>query len=252
MLRVVPVLSIRQLNKDSLTIMFYRIQPIFDEKITGIDGVQAEDAIYSLSIWDPLHIGHWNFVKIPDNVIIPIPKVKSKARLTDLMSVYFNGSSFRLTISNKLKLILAEYCSDTIQFIPLKIQHRGKLITEYWLTNVVKFDNDTAVNYPISDVSLEGSRYNEFYKINISSYKEHIAERIKGRDIHIEGYNPIHINKLVFKKNINESLLVINFVRDGGVIYCVSEYLKKTLEDEGCTGIEYLPVEQGKYCHIDF
>ena len=86
--------------------MFYRIEPGLDEKVTGIDDVQASSAIYPINIWDPIYINQWGHTLIPDYVVLPIPKIKTKAKLTDLMSVYFTGSSYRLTISSRLKEIL--------------------------------------------------------------------------------------------------------------------------------------------------
>jgi hypothetical protein len=225
--------------------MFYKIKPSFDEKITGVDGDQASTAIYPINIWDPLHIGRWNFKAVPDYVIIPIPKVKTKAKLTDLMAVYFNGSSFRLTISNRLKEFLDKYQHGNIQFLPLTLNYKKKNVSGYWLTNIISFDNEDAVNYPISSVFLEGKGYHEYCKLNINSYEEHLFKRRENRDTYLEGYHSIYIHELVFKENTAKNLVVINYIRNGGIGYYISEKLKNEIEEAGCTGIEFEPVEQG-------
>jgi hypothetical protein len=107
--------------------MFYRIEPTLDEKVTGIDDVQASSAIYPVNIWDPIYINQWGHTLIPHYVVLPIPKIKTKAKLTDLMSVYFTGSSYRLTISSRLKEILEKNVHGNIQFIPITIYYKEKM-----------------------------------------------------------------------------------------------------------------------------
>lgn len=225
--------------------MFYKITPSTDVNIIGTDsGAQAETAIYPINIWDPLHIGRWNFKEVPDYVVIPIPKIRAKAKLTDLMAVYFNGSSHRLTISNKLKEILDRNQHGNIQFLPLTLSHKSKSIKNYWLTNIIKFDNDEAVNYELSNVFLEGTGYKEYTKLNINNYEEHLFERRKDRDTYLQGYRSIYIHELIFKSNIINNIAIINFITNGGVGYYVSEKLKTEIEEAGCTGIVFEPVEQ--------
>lgn len=220
--------------------MFYRINPIFDEKITGIDSSQAETAIYPVDFDDPLHIWKWNFKEIPDYVPMPIPKVKSKAKLTDLMSVSFTGSSFRLTISNKLKTIFERYNHDKIQYIPINLQFRGKQKTGYWITNILAFDNEECVNYKKSVIKIHGKTPNEDKIVYYESNKEFYND-IKSATI---DNPPPMITSLVFNISISKHLVVIDHVKGGGVLYYVSEYLKKEIEEAGCTGIEFQPIEQ--------
>ena len=98
--------------------MFYRIEYSLEEKVTGIDDAQSSSAIYPVNIWDPIYINQWSHTLIPDYVVLPIPKIKAKANLTDIMSVFFTGSGGRLTISNRLKEILEKNSHGNIQFIP--------------------------------------------------------------------------------------------------------------------------------------
>lgn len=218
--------------------MFYQISKSIDPNVIGTDSlVQAETAIYPVDFDDPLHIWKWNFKEIPDYVPMPIPKVKSKAKLTDLMSVYFTGSGGRLTVSDKLKNILDNKQHGNIQFLPIILYHKKSYISGYWITNIINIDNDKInfkvseiykTNYPSNDESLTIIRDYEDYK-----YQKELLEY------------PFHfyIKKVVVQSNIKEQILTIENVY-GGIGYYISEILKQEIIDYNCTGIEFIPIEQ--------
>jgi hypothetical protein len=215
--------------------MFYRIEPGLDEKVTGIDDVQASSAIYPVNIWDPIYINQWGHTLIPDYVVLPIPKIKTKAKLTDLMSVYFTGSSYRLTISSRLKAILEKNGHGNIQFIPITIYYKKKYLSDYWLTNILSFDNENGVNYKHS---LIFERNGENKIITINNFED-----FRKKQNELIWPNNLFIEKLLFNKIIDEEVCTIERVR-GGAGYFVSEKLKQEIELAGCTGIEFLPIEQ--------
>ena len=215
--------------------MFYRIVPTLDDKISGIDDVQASSAIYPVNIWDPIYINQWGHTLIPDYVVLPIPKIKTKAKLTDLMSVYFTGSSYRLTISSRLKAILEKNGHGNIQFIPITIYYKKKYLSDYWLTNILSFDNENVVNYKHS---LIFERNGENKIITINNFED-----FRKKQNELIWPNNLFIEKLVFNKIIDEEVCTIERVR-GGAGYFVSEKLKQEIELAGCTGIEFLPIEQ--------
>ena len=215
--------------------MFYRIEPTLDETITGIDDAQSSSAIYPINIWDPIYINQWGHTLIPDYVVLPIPKIKTKAKLTDLMSVYFTGSSYRLTISSRLKEILEKNGHGNIQFIPITIYYKKKYLSDYWLTNILSFDNENGVNYKHS---LIYERNGENKIITINNFEDFIKKQNE-----LIWPNNLFIEKLVFNKIIDEEVCTIERVR-GGAGYFVSEKLKQEIELAGCTGIEFLPIEQ--------
>jgi len=217
--------------------MFYRIEPSLDEKVTGIDDVQASSAIYPINIWDPIYINQWGHTLIPDYVVLPIPKIKTKAKLTDLMSVFFTGSGGRLTISSRLKEILEKNGHGNIQFIPITIYYKKKYLSDYWLTNILSFDNVNAVNYNHSRITV-CNVINEIQVVSINNYED-----FRKIDNELVWPNNLFIDKLVFKKIIDENVCTIESIY-GGVGYFVSEKLKGAIESAGCTGIEFLPIEQ--------
>ena len=217
--------------------MFYRIEPTLDETITGIDDAQSSSAIYPVNIWDPIYINQWGHTLIPDYVVLPIPKIKTKAKLTDLMSVYFTGSSYRLTISSRLKEILEKNGHGNIQFIPITIYYKKKYLSHYWLTNILSFDNEKVINYSQSLI-FECHFTTEIKMITIKDYKD-----FKQNEIKLEWPNNLFIEKVVFKSKVEQDFCTVERV-SGGAGYFVSEKLKQEIESAGCTGIKFLPIEQ--------
>ena len=217
--------------------MFYRIEPGLDEKVTGIDDVQASSAIYPVNIWDPIYINQWGHTLIPDYVVLPIPKIKTKAKLTDLMSVFFTGSGGRLTISSRLKAILEKNGHGNIQFIPITIYYKKKYLSDYWLTNILSFDNEKVINYSQSLI-FECHFTTEIKMITIKDYKD-----FKQNEIKLEWPNNLFIEKVVFKSKVEQDFCTVERV-SGGAGYFVSEKLKQEIESAGCTGIKFLPIEQ--------
>jgi hypothetical protein len=215
--------------------MYYNITPSYDEKVTGIDDVQSSTAIYPVNIWDPIYINQWGHTLIPDYVVLPIPKIKTKANLTDLMSIFFTGSGGRLTISNRLKEILEKNSHGNIQFIPITIYYKKKYLSDYWLTNILSFDNENVVNYKHS---LIFERNGENKIITINNFED-----FRKKQNELIWPNNLFVEKLVLNKIIDEKACTIERVR-GGAGYFVSEKLKQEIESAGFTGIEFLPIEQ--------
>ena len=225
--------------------MFYNIVPSHDEKVTGIDDAQSSSAIYPVNIWNPIYINQWGNTLIPDFVVLPIPKIKAKANLTDLMSVFFTGSGGRLTISNRLKEILEKNSHGNIQFIPITIYYRKKYHTNYWLTNILSFDNAEVVNYNMSLVYLQYSGENEQTYQEIKSYNEHLIARKKNAEAKPNIPAFTLIEKLYFKDSIRNNLCTVEYINIFPMSeYFVSENLKREIESAGCTGIKFLPIEQ--------
>lgn len=111
--------------------------------------------------------------------------------------------------------------------MPIVIQHARKQVDGYWITNILDFDNEKTINYRLSEVVREGKGYNEFEKLDIVSYNQHLFERQKERNTYLNEFRPIVLRKLFFKNELELEFVMINFIREGGVGYDVSELLKK-------------------------
>lgn len=216
--------------------MFYKIYPTLNKAVTGVDSYPCETAIYPINIWDPLYIGQWHFTEVPDYVILPNPKIKSNARLLDLMKASFNGSSHRLTISNRLKLILEKYSHGNIQFLPISLYYKKKYIDGYWLTNIIKFDNEK-LNYQKSGFEVQ-QNLTKVLDVTFKSFEEYL-----NYSKNLEWPYHLFITRPVISKETTENILIIKDVYGG--FYHISEALKEEIVKEGFTGFEFQPIEQG-------
>jgi hypothetical protein len=151
----------------------------------------------------------------------------------------------RLTISNRLKEILEKNSHGNIQFIPITIYYKKKYLSDYWLTNILSFDNAEVVNYNMSLVYLQYSGENEQTYQEIKSYNEHLIARKKNAEAKPNIPAFTLIEKLYFKDSIRNNLCAVEYINIFPMSeYFVSENLKREIESAGCTGIEFLPIEQ--------
>jgi hypothetical protein len=213
--------------------MFYQIKPLIDKKVTGIDGDQSTTGIYPNDVYHhPLYILQWNFNKVPENIITPIPKLKSKAKLTDLLSVYNIGTGTRLNISTKLKDILVKYHHGNLEFIPIKIIKGVREINGYWMSNALTSDNDK-LDFAKSEFEISNSGISKIKDIAISSLKEYTE--IKSQLIYPE---VLFISKPIISNDIKNHILIIKDV-NGAIGYFISDFLKQEIENSSCSGIDF-------------
>jgi hypothetical protein len=220
--------------------MYYRVDESVDEKIIGCPWPQVRDTIYPINIDDPRFIKFYFFRPLDKETVAGVPLIKSKARLTDLLSAHNNGTSFRLTISDRLKRIFEDYHSNKIEFFPITIKHKNIFKTGYWLTNILSTDNKECVDYALSEINETFSQPLKNQQVFFNSHEEFM---ISVRDQNTPG-NYTLITKPVIKKGITKDILVLEYVKGGGIIYCVSEKLKAEIEAAGCTGLVFHPIEQ--------
>jgi hypothetical protein len=124
-----------------------------------------------------------------------------------------------------------------IQFIPITIYYKKKYLSDYWLTNILSFDNEKVINYSQSLI-FECHFTTEIKMITIKDYKD-----FKQNEIKLEWPNNLFIEKVVFKSKVEQDFCTVERV-SGGAGYFVSEKLKQEIESAGCTGIKFLPIEQ--------
>ena len=150
------------------------------------------------------------------------------------------GFSNKLLISGKLKTILEKNRKHGMQFFKSPIIQNNLLIEDYWILNMSEFNNDY-VDFLNSKILLEeitSENINSLY-LSINSLKDYELkiEEVRGK----KGCN-LRIEKLVLSKDkINNDFFMIRYSFSG--IYFVSEKLKQEIEDAGCTGIEFQPIE---------
>ncbi len=220
---------------------YYRVGISLNKKIIGIYP-QVETGIYPVMDNNASFIGNNYFQKIDFQPELAIPILKKKAKKTDLIGVSIMGFTTGLLISEKLKIILEKYKKNNIQFFQALIIYNGKQEVGYWIahpykseTNFINFKNSTFYR-----TSVFGSEPNEYVKVKDVSAFEKMIQLAKEFKSVSWAYK---IDKLVLNTTEVNFFVLRNV--PGGVGYFISEVVKNEIEEAGCTGIEFEPIEQG-------
>lgn len=218
---------------------YYSIAHSLNKKVLGNDP-QVKDIAYPCDIrTNPSFIGRFPFQKIEIDPIVANPILYSKSNLTDLIYLWDAGFTYTKLISGKLKSILERNRNHGMQFFQCSIFQNDIEHKDYWLLNMYEKNNDY-IDFPNSVVY--------FKKFNLEVYQSPILFSVGSLNDFIikfeekETMDKMHLQNIKFNKDISEDFIFLDKV-EGGVKYVVSENLKKEIEDAGCTGIEFQPIE---------
>lgn len=217
--------------------MFYSIQHSINNKIVG-KFFQSEDIAWNYGdINNPKLLSNIFFEKVDFDVIVPIPILHRKAKITDLISCVNATCSGQLIISEKLKNIIQKYSKSGLQFFKTSIVKDDMEVGGYFLMNMYQ-TNMEFINFGKSNVTVEikkkitGTAYQD---VKVSSLEEFNKEV----DFFKKNMEIVNINTIVLNEDINEDFFMLKH----SVKHVVSENLKKEIEDAGCTGIEFQPIQ---------
>ena len=216
---------------------YFLINYTLSSKVRGCQNDTIKDYKYYCNINDPKFIGRIHFQKVDFNPIPVSPVLFSKANKTDLIQEGGQLSG-KIVISSKLKNLLQKN-DYGVQYFQNSIIHKHIEDFEYWTVN--PFQNK-----------------NEWIDINNSFvyYRKYNPEKIE--DFQILNLKPIEFKNLVDNKNMFDEIYLYKlslfeelidkdfFIVQktaGGLSYIVSEKLKKEIEEAGCTGIEFQPID---------
>ncbi|WP_316851669.1 imm11 family protein [Pedobacter agri] len=219
--------------------MYYRIQNSLNNKIIGCF-TQVQD-FKAPSDWDtnPHFIETVEFERVEFEPILSIGILAKKAKLTDLLSTSSVGFTRKLLVSSKFKEILEEVGNSNFQFFECVILINTEEY-QYWLISPVlaqyKF-----VDFFKSDVVArkdkpEGGTYLQAIDV---SFNHDFSNFINSQGI--DSWKTV-INHVFFKEDLIHDFFALGHV-EGGVGYFVSERLKKVIEEQSLTGIEFKPSE---------
>lgn len=219
---------------------YYIIQESLNKKIIG-HYPQVQSVQNNCHVWDePKFVEHIHFEKVDFEPITSNAILHKKSKQTDLIQCVSMGFSRKLLISGKLKTILERNRKDGMQFFKSPIIQNNILVEDYWILNFYKFNNDY-IDFLNSKILLEeitSESINSLY-LSINSLKDYELKIVEVRG---KKSCNLKIEKLVISKDkINNDFFMIRYSFSG--IYFVSEKLKKEIEDAGCTGIEFQPIE---------
>ncbi len=220
---------------------YFAIENSLNKKIMG-KVEQAKDYIHHCDVWnDANFIDKHPFKKIETTPILSNPVLYSASKLTDIINVSSVGFSYgSMIISDKLKHIFDKFNCYGVQFFPTYLIHKEMEVGNYWQTHV--FD----IPYDIIDYSKT-----KFYFKNSQNRKVNFDEPfelLNSAHLHnkinsIEYPFSLFINEVIFNENMNYDYFFLRYFANNGSFGIVSQRLKEEIEEQGCTGIEFRPIE---------
>ncbi|BFM42905.1 hypothetical protein CFS9_15460 [Flavobacterium sp. CFS9] len=224
---------------------YYSIEHSMNKKILG-HYPQIKEIIHHCAVWeDPRFIDRFSFEKININPIISNPVLYQNSNLTDLIDVRGEiGFLSKILISGKLKSILEKRRTTGFDFFKIPVFYREKIIEDYYILNVYE-DNNNFID--INKCRVQYHKKADDYKFTYNTNTEYLTfENFDSfnslLDVAIKNNESFFIDKIILKDSINEDFFLLRYV-ESGVKYVVSEKLKQEIEDAGCTGIEFQPIE---------
>ncbi|MBF03752.1 MAG: hypothetical protein CMP76_10700 [Flavobacterium sp.] len=220
---------------------YFAIESSLDEKIMGkVD--QCKEYIHHCNVWeDPNFIDRFPFEKIHSKPILSTPVLHSNAKLTDLIKTISTGFSFgSMIISDKFKSILDDFNCFGIQYFQTYLIYKSKEVNDYWQTHISEI--------PYSYIDFENTKFfiknSETRRIDNDKPLEikNLLDFNNKKDS-LEYPFSISINEVQFDKTFKYDYFFLRYFENGGNKGIVSERLKEEIEKQGCTGIEFRPIE---------
>ncbi|MEP6261506.1 MAG: hypothetical protein ABJ092_08010 [Gillisia sp.] len=216
---------------------FYRITHSLDSGILGnLD--QVVKAKYSCSIYDEHFIDQVFFEKAKFDPTTAKAILNNGAKLTDLIKTSIAGFGVKLLVSEKMKRIFQKNVNHGVEFFNSPLVKDETEYPDYFVLNAFE-DRLDKVDFTNSEILLRRRKKGggtETVVLEIKSDTNFLAAKDYYKN---EGF--LFINKLIVKM-MAEDFLFIRYMQ-GGPGYFVSEHLKSIIEENGCTGIEFVPSE---------
>lgn len=219
---------------------FYSIRNSLNNLVVG-NYNQVVNAHHNCDVWkDSKFIDKIDFVKISFEPVTSNAILEKKAKLTDLINASCIGFGLRLLISDKLKKILDKRLIDNCQFFNAPVIFKNEMIDNYWISHPYMFSMElidfSKCIISVREKKLGGGTDKKLLIINS------LSEFTKILNFYKEKEEIVSINNIKLYDNTDDHFFIIRYV-EGGIAYIVSEELKKEIENTGCTGIEFQPVE---------
>ncbi|TAE07616.1 MAG: hypothetical protein EAZ47_03490 [Bacteroidetes bacterium] len=151
--------------------------------------------------------------------------------------------SRKLVVSTKLKTILEAYNKDDIQYFNMIVKKGNDTYHNYWILHPHTYKQEI-IDYQNLNVTYE--KHKPDFSISYESEIINLAlSSIDDFNLHMANKKPeeiSYIEPLQIKKDCKEHFFCLKNVF-GGLGYYVSEKLKKIIETDGCSGIEFQPIE---------
>lgn len=217
---------------------FYRITHSLNPEILGnLD--QVVIGKYSCSIYDEHFIDQIFFEKAKFDPITAKVILAPGSKLTDLIKTSIVGIGLKLLLSGKFKSILEQNVHSGVEFFESPIFKDGIEFSNYYVLNAYENRLDK-VDFSKSEILLRNRKKSggtETVLIEIKS----LTQFLFNQNLYQTKGGFLFINKLVLKKTEEDFILIRNV--QGGAGYFVSDRLKCVLEENKCSGLEFMPSE---------
>lgn len=174
-----------------------------------------------------------NLSMLSGDVYIPSFKLKSKAKLTDVISFPINNNWI---VSEKLKFLFEKESIPDIQFLPIEIFKNDEL-KNYFLLRSLKSSIEQ-IDFSKIEVSIMKTTWDEEQKIKVSDIQGFLA-------LVEETKYPmsIKIKRPYIIQECNLKFFSIKYVY-GLLPYFISQDFKNVLIHNGITGIRYMQLDE--------
>lgn len=220
---------------------YFEIRNSINPKVVGTFP-QVEKAIHNCSVGNnPNFIDNFSYIKIDDEPITSNAILKKNAIITDLISASIMGFSLKLLISDKFKSIIQKYSGQKCQFFQAPIIYQDKYYYNYWIMHPYKINIDY-IDFEKSTFAVRRKKQGGgtlLENIEVSTI-ENFQKILKNKKE--LNYTYFFSERISIKSNTKDNFFILRYV-EGGIKYVVSEKLKKEIEINNCTGIEFMPLE---------
>lgn len=193
-------------------------------------------------------LGYMNYDGVPSIGNAPKQIIKAKSSLKDFYLASSDLGS-RKIISASVKDLFEKFRKDNVRYIPCPINQGDEVIRDYWITDVIQFD-DHEVDFNLSKFELcEGWLEKEVNGIPIefgerfSEIKfQNLDEKLGFEKTELNHLSKVRTDKLFMKQSCSVPFL---YLRNFGVYdIIISEQLKIELQKQKMDkGIEFKPLE---------
>ncbi|MHA7130523.1 hypothetical protein [Algoriphagus namhaensis] len=207
------------------------------------------DYLDKRKVGDPANI--WNFedgCEIKGQPIVPAVLIDSRVKIPDLFKPG-GPLSPRTAVSGQLRAVLEKAgANQCMQFFPLELIQKEKLLKDYWMTNFTSFSNHL--------IDFDKSVFIEVRAVNIATKSylppkyacTYLEKRLKNLD-DLESQKKMtkaekvlfHPERIYLKDDVATDVVLIKKLSIFGIV--VSEKLKNIIEEKGFVGVGYKPLD---------
>lgn len=219
---------------------YFAIQSCLNEKLIG-KYPQVQEFIHHCNVEEePNFIDKFAFEKIKIQPILSNVVLHSVSIQTDFIDVFGDvGFNFGYLISDKFKKVLEKFNCYGIQLFKTYIVQQNKSFDNYWQTNIYDFPYQY-IDYKKTTFLFKDRDVNKNVMREVMSFNDAAEFTTFANKVRFPKW--IFFKDIFFTKEMNLDLFSLRYSEYGhkGI---VSERLKKEIEDAGCTGIEFQPIE---------